>query len=94
MNDRRIGTGSLFLLAVIFTAGLTFATVELPALLDRFLHDTIATPSGDSHADDGDSAGPRVPRTAAVFSVLAPKSSFRSRASFVFLSLSSSVKWT
>ena len=52
MNDRRIGTGSLFLLAVIFTAGLTFATVELPALLDRFLHDTIATPSGDSHADE------------------------------------------
>jgi protein-S-isoprenylcysteine O-methyltransferase Ste14 len=52
MTDRRIGTGSLLFLAVVFTAGLTFATVELPALLDRFLHDTIATPTGDSHADE------------------------------------------
>lgn len=44
--------GFLLLLAVIFTAGLTFATVELPYLLDGFLQRTVAAPSLDSHVDD------------------------------------------
>jgi protein-S-isoprenylcysteine O-methyltransferase Ste14 len=41
--------GILLLLAVVFTAGLTFATLELPYLLDGFLQRTVATPGGDSH---------------------------------------------
>ncbi|MGD8277690.1 MAG: HEAT repeat domain-containing protein, partial [Gemmatimonadota bacterium] len=44
-------TGLLLLLALVFTAGLTFATVELPRLLDGFLQNTVSTPGGDSHAD-------------------------------------------
>jgi protein-S-isoprenylcysteine O-methyltransferase Ste14 len=52
------GTGTvpktvlLFLLAAVFTAGLTFATVELPELVDGFLQRAIPTPGGDSHADE------------------------------------------
>lgn len=44
--------GLLLLLALIFTAGLTFATVELPYLLDGFLQRAVATPGGDSHIDE------------------------------------------
>jgi len=44
--------GLLLLLAIVFTAGLTFATVELPYLLDGFLQGVIATPGGDSHVDE------------------------------------------
>lgn len=42
---------SLLLLAVVFTVGLTFATVELPNRIDEVLQNTIRTPGGDSHVD-------------------------------------------
>jgi len=42
---------SLMFLAIVFTVGLTFATVELPELVDDVLQHTITTPGGDSHAD-------------------------------------------
>ncbi len=41
----------MLLLAVIFTAGLTFATIMLPDVIDDALQRTITTPGGDSHAD-------------------------------------------
>jgi protein-S-isoprenylcysteine O-methyltransferase Ste14 len=41
----------LLLLSVVFTVGLTFATVELPRLIDRTLQGTVPTPGFDSHAD-------------------------------------------
>jgi len=44
----------LTLLAVIFTIGLTFASVELPRLADSFLQQTVSHPGGDSHANDLD----------------------------------------
>ena len=44
-------TGALLALAVVFTTGLTFATVELPGIVDDLLQNRIATPGGDSHAD-------------------------------------------
>jgi protein-S-isoprenylcysteine O-methyltransferase Ste14 len=42
----------LLLLAAIFTIGLTFATVELPYLIDALLQNNITTPGLDSHADE------------------------------------------
>ena len=39
-------------LAVVFTIGLTFASVELPRLLSSFLHQTVSHPDVDSHADE------------------------------------------
>jgi protein-S-isoprenylcysteine O-methyltransferase Ste14 len=51
MRHNVLHTGLLLLLALVFTAGLTFATVELPHLLDGFLQNTVSTPGGDSHAD-------------------------------------------
>ena len=50
-RGRLIRSGSLLLLATVFTAGLTFATLELPYYLDGVLQDTLATPGGDSHVD-------------------------------------------
>jgi len=41
----------LLILTVVFTIGLTFATVELPHHVDQLLQQTVATPGGDSHAD-------------------------------------------
>ncbi|MCG6963983.1 MAG: HEAT repeat domain-containing protein [Acidobacteria bacterium] len=41
----------IFLLSAVFTAGLTFATVELPRVADSFLQETVQTPGFDSHAD-------------------------------------------
>ena len=41
----------LLVLAVVFTIGLTFATVELPHQVDQLLQRTVVTPGGDSHAD-------------------------------------------
>jgi len=38
------------LLALVFTIGLTFASIELPYLADDFLQRAISTPGGDSHA--------------------------------------------
>ena len=46
-------TGFLLALAVIFTVGLTFATVELPRVVDQFLQHNVVTPGWDSHADGG-----------------------------------------
>jgi protein-S-isoprenylcysteine O-methyltransferase Ste14 len=48
---RRGGTFFLLLLSAVFVVGLTFATVELPRLIDRALQDTVTTPGFDSHAD-------------------------------------------
>lgn len=43
--DRRVfQTGFLVLLSAGFTVGLTFATAELPYLVDDFLQNSIATP--------------------------------------------------
>jgi HEAT repeat protein len=42
----------IFVLAVIFTIGLTFASIELPGLLDSLLEKSIQVPSGDSFAND------------------------------------------
>ena len=55
--------GALLFLALVFTAGLTFATLELPYYLDGVLQDAIPTPDGDSHVDEvarlkTDRAGP------------------------------------
>jgi len=44
-------SGSVLFLTLVFTAGLTFATVELPALADQFLQHHVTTPGMDSHAD-------------------------------------------
>ncbi|HUU45310.1 MAG TPA: HEAT repeat domain-containing protein [Acidobacteriota bacterium] len=41
----------LLLLALVFTIGLTFATVELPYVIDDLLQRSVSTPSLDSHAD-------------------------------------------
>ena len=40
------------ILAVIFTIGLTFASVELPRLLSTFLDRAVPHPDVDSHADE------------------------------------------
>ena len=39
-------------LALVFTIGLTFATVELPYMVDSLLQSEVHTPGFDSHADD------------------------------------------
>ncbi len=41
----------LLILTIVFTVGLTFATIELPHHVDQLLQQTVATPGGDSHAD-------------------------------------------
>jgi protein-S-isoprenylcysteine O-methyltransferase Ste14 len=51
MSSRVVRTGSLLLLAVVFTVGLTFATLELPYYVDGVLQNTIVTPNADSHVD-------------------------------------------
>ncbi len=52
MNPAVYRTSGLLFLATVFTVGLTFATLELPYLLDGFLQNTIQTPGGDSHVDE------------------------------------------
>jgi HEAT repeat protein/protein-S-isoprenylcysteine O-methyltransferase Ste14 len=42
----------MILLAVIFSLGLTFASVELPGLLNKSLYSTVPALDGDSHADE------------------------------------------
>jgi protein-S-isoprenylcysteine O-methyltransferase Ste14 len=49
---RPLHTVFLVLLAAVFTIGLTFATVELPYLIDEVLQNNITTPGLDSHADE------------------------------------------
>lgn len=51
-NRRALHAGFLLLLAAVFTIGLSFATVELPYLIDDALQNTITTPNLDSHVDE------------------------------------------
>ena len=51
MKSQFVRAASVLALTVVFTVGLTFATVELPHLVDGFLQGAIRTPGGDSHAD-------------------------------------------
>jgi hypothetical protein len=52
MNDKKWTSGFfLILLAVIFSIGLTFASVELPGLLNKALYGAVPALEGDSHAD-------------------------------------------
>jgi len=48
----RVPRWVLLALAVVFTAGLTFATLELPYLVDGFLQGHVVTPDLDSHVDE------------------------------------------
>jgi len=50
MARKQLVAALLFVLAGVFTVGLTFATVELPYLLDRFLQSAVPTPGFDSQA--------------------------------------------
>lgn len=52
MNTALIPSAFLVLLAIVFTIGLTFATVELPYRIDRALQDNVTTPGFDSRADE------------------------------------------
>jgi len=52
MGNRSFRIGSLLFLTIVFTVGLTFATVELPYRLDEVLQNTIPTPDLDSHVDE------------------------------------------
>jgi len=52
MKSRALHTAFLILLASVFTIGLTFATVELPYLIDQALQDAVTTPGLDSHANE------------------------------------------
>jgi protein-S-isoprenylcysteine O-methyltransferase Ste14 len=52
MNRQALHTTSLLLLALVFTIGLSFATVELPYIVDGFLQEAVTTPGFDSHASE------------------------------------------
>jgi protein-S-isoprenylcysteine O-methyltransferase Ste14 len=52
VRARSLQTPALLLLAMVFSGGLTFATVEIPALLDELLQTTVTTPNLDSHASE------------------------------------------
>jgi len=53
MADKKWISGFLLLLlAVIFSIGLTFISVELPGLLNKALYNTVPALEGDSHADE------------------------------------------
>ena len=52
-SSRRLITGVfLVFLAAVFSLGLTFASIELPDLLQKALYDHVPALSGDSHADN------------------------------------------
>jgi len=51
MRATVVRTASVLILALVFTVGLAFATVELPRVVDRVLQNAVTTPGGDSHAD-------------------------------------------
>jgi len=51
MKERPLVAAGLVVLAGVFTIGLTFATVELPYLLDGLLQNTVRGPGFDSQAD-------------------------------------------
>ena len=50
--DTPVRSVLLLFLSLVFTTGLTFATLELPYLVDGLLQDTIRTPNADSHVDE------------------------------------------
>jgi protein-S-isoprenylcysteine O-methyltransferase Ste14 len=52
MNRQFQQTAFLLLLALVFTVGLTFVTVELPYVVDDILKNTLTTPNIDSHANE------------------------------------------
>jgi imidazolonepropionase-like amidohydrolase/protein-S-isoprenylcysteine O-methyltransferase Ste14 len=52
MNRGISRSSALLLLATVFTVGLTFATLELPYLIDGFLQGAVVTPGLDSHVDE------------------------------------------
>jgi protein-S-isoprenylcysteine O-methyltransferase Ste14 len=52
MNPRAWQHAFLIVLAAVFTIGLTFATVELPYLIDNFLQNSVTTPGFDSQASE------------------------------------------
>ena len=53
MKKKWISGMLLLLLAVIFSIGLAFASVELPGLLNEALYGKVPALAGDSHADEG-----------------------------------------
>ncbi len=53
MADRTSPTILLFVLSFVFTAGLTFASLELPYLVDQYLIDTVRTPDIESRTGEG-----------------------------------------
>jgi len=57
VSGRALRGGLLLLLAGVFTIGLSFATVELPYLIDGALQNTITTPDLDSHVDESSVLG-------------------------------------
>ena len=51
--DQRISQPALlFILAAIFTVGLTFASLELPYRIDELLQEAVTSPGFDSHATE------------------------------------------
>ncbi|UCE02153.1 MAG: HEAT repeat domain-containing protein [Candidatus Latescibacterota bacterium] len=52
MEHRSLQTVFLLLLALVFSVGLTFVTIELPHVVDDFLQTALTTPHGDSHANE------------------------------------------
>ena len=52
MNRQTLHTTFLLVLALVFTIGLSFATVELPYVVDGFLQEAVTTPGFDSHAGE------------------------------------------
>jgi len=52
VSHHRIRIVFLVLLALIFTVGLSFASVELPSLVDQAITETVPTPGFDSQADE------------------------------------------
>ena len=52
MNRYPVQTVSLVVLALVFTIGLSFASVELPYLVDEAVQNSVATPGFDSQADE------------------------------------------
>jgi protein-S-isoprenylcysteine O-methyltransferase Ste14 len=52
MHRRTLHTLFLFFLALVFTVGLAFATVELPYRVDDLLMETVRTPNLSTHADE------------------------------------------
>ena len=52
MKTRIMRSAALAGLALVFTIGLTFATIELPYLIDGAIQAQVATPGFDSQVDE------------------------------------------